>query len=139
MVIVSGCRSAPADEITPKPAKLRTDAEIISDLTSSPGTATLQNEDLLELKHWKYGARPPATSQNQQFTGESTASFQFLSGEELDKIVEQLIKTGYLTEKPADQSTFAAALRNFQHDNELPVTGQLDLATTEKIKENADL
>lgn len=140
------------------------DAEIIADISNSSSSSAQYNEDIQELKHWKYWAQPNVSgsqpgsgvsshtgsqsgnsSQPRPYSSYSTAyddrviSYQFLSEEELDRFVSRLIAEGYLSGKPADKSEFANALRDFQRDQGLPATGELDAATIKALLEDRDL
>lgn len=112
--------------------QIPSDAEIIEDLTSSKKTITNQDEDLLELKHWQYGATPSQPAEG------TTISYQLVDDEQMNHIINCLIEGGYLSEQPGDEYTFRRALQEFQQDRGLLAKGELDAATLEALL-NSDL
>ncbi|MEN6348593.1 MAG: peptidoglycan-binding protein [Syntrophomonas sp.] len=60
-------------------------------------------------------------------------SIHLLTTEEMESIVDQLIKLGYLNEKPASEKEFGDALRKFQTDNKLASSGEIDADTLKAI------
>lgn len=136
--------SAPAEKAS---AEIPSDAQIIADLSSQPSDITDQNEDILELKHWKYGVRPPSTSadvSDPSVTGADPAadgkvvSFQFLTAEEMDQIVAALIKGGFLADKPSSEQEFRNALSKYQNQKGLAGNGELDAVTIKFLLDPAD-
>lgn len=131
--------SAPAGKTS---AAIPSDAQLIEDLSSQPSDITDQNEDILELKHWKYGVRPPSTSAAVPDPSGTSAypasdgqvvSFQFLTAEEMDQIVAALIKGGFLADKPTSEQEFRDALSKFQKQKQLTVSGELDAITMKSL------
>jgi hypothetical protein len=120
----SGATGNNADQQIPS------DAEIIKGLTSDKNTITDQDEDLLELRHWRYGAD---TGQSAQGT---IITYQLVTDEQMDYIIENLIEGGYLSEQPQDEYTFRSALQNFQKDRGLVANGELDAGTLEALLNN---
>lgn len=133
-------------------ATIPSDAEIIQSLSSTGEEGASQNQDILELKHWQDGARPlqdgspadpldepaksggsPASSYDRQ-----TTSIQLLTVEEMDRTVQRLIEAGYLDGRPDHQQDYQEALRKFQQDRGLPVTGELDRETRTLLLEQKD-
>lgn len=157
---VSGCAAyggRGGQTTSPGPAVPK-DTEIIEDMkiSKTPAGKTVgeHNEDLLELKHWKYGSDraqpstqqatdepvPPQQPQQPQLPvmDESadnweTVSIPIISEEEMVQIIRQLIDLGYLKE-PVSNQDFQAAIRIFQADNSLPATGKLDGSTRELLR-----
>ncbi|HHV16884.1 MAG TPA: peptidoglycan-binding protein [Gelria sp.] len=171
LLCVSGCAvfigrsGAPAT--TPVRSDIPSDTEIIEGMkagkTPAGKVVGQQNEDILELKHWKYGSERAQPSVQQstdepdslQSPGEpdppqlprqsrslgmdeignwETVAIPILSEEEFEQILKQLIDLGYL-KKPVDSELeLQRAIRNFQKDHSLPVTGELDGSTRELIR-----
>ena len=163
ILCVSGC-ALPGGEkaestVTPVPTEIPKDTEIIEGMKTSKTPAGKvvgqEDEEILELKHWKYGSeraqpaaqqqsseqpvppQPPQQPQLPTMDNESNSweavSLQIISEEEMVQIVRQLIAWGYLTE-PVSHQEFEDAIRNFQRDNSLPITGKLDGPTRELLK-----
>lgn len=156
---VSGCAaygSRGGQTTTPVPAEIPKDTEFIEGMKTSKTpaggtTVSQQNEDLLELKHWKYGSdrAEPSTQQapdqpvppqqpqlpvmDEPVDSWETVSIPIISEEEMVQTIRQLIDLGYLTE-PVSNQDFQAAIRKFQSDNSLPITGKLDGSTRELLK-----
>lgn len=128
-------------------AEMPSDAQIIEGLSSQPSDITDQNEDILELKHWKYGVPPPSTSadgSNPSVTSAEPASdgrvvsFQFLTVEELDQIVAALIEGGFLADKPGSEKELRDAVSKYQKEKGLAGNGELDAATIQSLLQPAD-
>lgn len=158
---VSGCAAFSREStVPPAQTEIPKDTEIIEGMKTGKAPAGEavgeQNEDILELKHWKYGserAQPPAQPSAQQSPGQPEApqppelpvmdepasdnweavSIQILSQEELVQIMKRLVELGYLKE-PVSELEFQAAIRDFQRDNSLPITGKLDGSTRELLR-----
>lgn len=158
---ISGC-SASGEKVSHSPAATKAvqeipdDKEIITGISGKSPVAksvVKQNEDIQELKHWKYGSErlQPASSQalnEPQAPREpempeapgldevstdnwEPVAIQLLSEEEFEMIMKRLIDAGYLEGPASNGEDFQAALRTFQKDNCLPVTGKLDSSTRE--------
>lgn len=136
--------SAPAAKNS---AEMPSDAQIIEDLSSQPSDITDQNEDILELKHWKYGVPPPSTSAAVSDPSAASAdpasdgkvvSFQFLTVEQLDQIVAALIEGGFLADKPSSEQEFRDAVSKYQKQKGLAGNGELDAATIKFLLDPAD-
>ncbi len=113
------------------------------------------NENIQELKHLKYGTRPgggsgappantdesvktPATSlpRTRATTVDepyTQVNIQLLTIEELDAVIEALIKLGYLQQKPANEEELSNALVRFQGEHNLTPSGKLDDVTLQLI------
>jgi hypothetical protein len=150
----SGQTQSPAPVSTEPVNEIPSDSQIIEDLKTSktPAGKTVgkQDEDILELKHWKYGAErneqsaapkppqepiepQPPTMEEVTYEGWEPVSIQLLSQEEIESIIKQLQESGYLKEN-SNEADFQNAIRDFQRDNSLPVTGKLDAQTRELLK-----
>lgn len=57
----------------------------------------------------------------------------FITEDDFKKAVNQLIKLGYLNENSSNETSFKAALSQFQKDQELKSSGQLDAETIERL------
>jgi hypothetical protein len=162
---ISGCadsntrQSSSTPVNTPAKTEIPTDTEIVEGLKTSrtpAGGKTVgeQNEDILELKHWKYGSeraqpsaqqtpdqpvspQPPQQPQLPVMDDESNweaVSIPIISEEEMVQIIRRLIDLGYLAE-PVSHQDFQAAISDFQRDNSLPATGKLDGPTRELLRD----
>ena len=160
---ISGCSGSNTSQnsSTAVQTEIPTDTEIIEGMkTSKTPTGgkkvSQQNEDILELKHWKYGServqpsdqqspdqavspQPPQQPQMPVMDEPGsdnweTVSIPIISEEEMVQIVRRLIDLGYLAE-PVSHQEFEAALRIFQIDNSLPATGKPDGPTRELLKD----
>lgn len=118
-----------------KKTEIPSDAEIISSIAGDRDANTLYDEDIQELKHWKYGVRPDSTGSYD----DKVISFQLVSEEDMDRIIDRLTKDGYLAGQPEDEYQFSQALRDFQHAQGLPVTGELDSATLRALLRDQNL
>lgn len=163
---ISGCSDSNTGGSTSNPVSIPAQSEIPTDTEIVEGMKTgktpagnvvgQQNEDILELKHWKYGserAQPPV----EQAPGQplspqpplqpqlpvmdewesdnwETVSIPILSQEEIEQIIKHLIDSGYIKESVTSELEFQAALRDFQRDNSLPNTGKLDGPTRELLR-----
>ena len=158
---ISGCSGSNTSQnsSTAVQTEIPTDTEIIEGMKTSKTPTegkkvSQQNEDILELKHWKYGsdrAQPSAQQTPEQpvspqppqqpqlpvmdESGEDweTVSIQILTEEEIVKTMKTLIQLGYLKEPVKSQLEFQAAIRDFQRDNSLLATGKLDGPTRELL------
>lgn len=149
-----GKGSSSASVSTQSPDQIPSDTQIIDGMKTSKTPAGKpvgeQNEDLLELKHWKYGSdrtEQPSEPQSPQEPEQSRApvldkvtnddwepvSIQLLSQEEIEFIVKQLIELGYLKGPAQNEADFQSAIRDFQRDHSLPITGKLDGQTRELL------
>lgn len=163
---ISGCagfntgQTSSAPVSTPAQPEIPTDTEIIEGMKTGKtpaGGKTIgqQDEDILELKHWKYGserAQPPGQQVPDQPVSPQlpqqpqspimdelgnnweTVSIPILSQEEIEKIIEQLIDSRYIRGPVTSELEFRNAIRDFQRDNSLPVTGKLDGPTRELLR-----
>jgi len=160
---ISGCSGSNIGQSSSAPVQteMPTDTEIMEGMKTSKTPAGVkkvsqQNEDILELKHWKYGserAQPsgqqstdqPVSSQPPQqpqmpvmdelgSDNWEAVSIPIISEEEMVQIIRRLIDLGYLTE-PVGHQEFESALRIFQIDNSLPSTGKLDGPTRELLRD----
>ncbi|HBK53315.1 peptidoglycan-binding domain-containing protein [Syntrophomonas wolfei] len=142
----------------PPPADKQMSAldEVITDPNIKKDTNLAHDENIQELKHLKYGVRPgegsELSSPDSKDSSEPGAAplrkprasyreepytrvnIQLLTVEELDAVVEELIKQDYLQQKPATEEELGNALSRFQSDHNLTPTGQVDAATLELIK-----
>lgn len=145
---------------TPAQSEIPTDTEIIEEMktgkTPAGKVVGQQDEDLLELKHWKYASKraepsvlqspgqpvSPQLPQQPQLpvvdelgsdTWE-TVSIPILSQEEIEQIIKKLIDSGYIKEPVSSKLEFQTAVRHFQRDNSLPGTGVLDGPTRELLR-----
>ncbi len=122
--------------------------------------ANTANEDLAEMRHWKYGVNGPAANQSAGSGSEnqldisassiassaSTAeqlsasyqsevvTIQLLTEDEMDAIINKLLSLGYLGSKTVSESEFKEALKKFQADNKLAASGVLDSPTLSLLK-----
>lgn len=127
---IGGCssgESARTDNQIAINKEIPSDKEIIESLTPEKVTVTQQDEDLQELKHWQYGAA------QREVTEGPVISYQIITEEQLEHIIECLIEGGYLTEYPEDEYTFQNAVQRFQQDNGLIANGELDASTLEAL------
>ena len=160
---ISGCSGSNIGQSSSAPAQteLPTDTEFIEGMKTSKTptggkTVVQQNEDILEMKHWKYGServqpsdqqspdqavspQPPQQPQMPVMDEPGsdnweTVSIPIISEEEMVQIVRRLIDLGYLAE-PVSHQEFEAALRIFQIDNSLPATGKPDGPTRELLRD----
>jgi len=137
--------------------KIMRDEEFIEKLGQSDRNLTKQDEDILELKHWKYGVKPPdmqeSTPVPAQTTGQADSlrqlrnpvgpqdaadyrkpvSIKIISEKEMDIICANLIKMGYLSASGFSEAEFKAAVTKFQTDNNLKATSNLDSETLELL------
>ncbi len=159
---ISGCSGSNTSQnsSTAVQTEIPTDTEIIEGMKTSKTPAegkkvSQQNEDILELKHWKYGSertqpsaqqipeqpvypQPPQQPQLPVMDESGredweTVSIQILSEEEIVKTMKTLIQLGYLKEPVKTELEFQAAIRDFQRDNSLLATGKLDGPTRELL------
>jgi len=151
---IPGSGKAQSPPVSTEPAdQIPSDTQIIEDMKESktPAGKTMgeQDEDILELKHWKYSSErneqlgapqppqepiEPQSPIMEEVTDEDweSVSIQLLSQEEIESIIEQLQESGYLKEN-SDEADFQNAIRDFQRDHSLPVTGKLDSQTRELL------
>lgn len=127
-----GCGSSPSVQPAAESTRIPSDADIIANITPDTGSIGQHDEDILELKHWKYGIN------NNEPVG-SAVSFQLVSEEDMKQIIDRLIEGGYLSGQPEDEKEFSRALRDFQHDKGLTLTGKLDSATLNALLADEDL
>ncbi len=162
---VNGCadsntrQSSSTPVNTPAKTEIPTDSEIVEGLKTSKTPAGgkavgEQNEDMLELKHWKYGSeraepsaqqipdqpvspqlpqQPQLPVMDDESNNWEAVSIPIISEEEMVQIIRRLIDLGYLAE-PVSHQDFQAAIRDFQRDNSLPATGKLDGPTCELLR-----
>lgn len=153
--VSGGGKSSSSTPVSAKSAdEIPSDTQIIEGMKTSKTPAGKpvgeQNEDILELKHWKYGSdrteqlsEPQLPHEPEQpqvpVLEEATSddwepvSIQLLSQEDIEFIVKQLIKLGYLKGPAQNEADFQSAIRDFQRDHSLPITGKLDAQTRELI------
>lgn len=159
---ISGCSGSYTGSpvSTPAQSEIPTDTEIIDEMktgkTPAGKVVGQQNEDILELKHWKYGSERAEPSV-QQSPGQpispqlpqqpqlpvmdelesdtwETVSIPILSQEEIEQIIKKFFDSGYIEAPITSESEFQAAVRHFQRDNSLPGTGVLDGPTRELLR-----
>ncbi len=120
---------------------------------------TAANEDLIEMRHWKYAVNGPTTMQSYvqvsensvdistgiNNSGSATAeqlsasyekevvTIQLITEDEMDAIINNLASLGYLA-TPVSEAEFKDALKEFQVDNGLAVSGVLDAPTLSMLK-----
>jgi hypothetical protein len=154
----SGGRMSPGSVDTKALKGIPDDEEIITGISGkSPAAKSTykQDEDILELKHWKYGSErlqpvssptlkephPPREPEIPEASGLDEVSLdnwepvsiELLSMEEIELIMKSLIELGYLEGPVNSDKDFADALRAFQKDNSLLITGKLDSQTRELL------
>jgi hypothetical protein len=126
-------------------------------------TVSQGNQDLAEMRHWKYAVSGPLNDGTADSGGEEDGpskltdqddnmayfsypssgqsgtyssevlNVQLITEEEMDAAVDCLVAEGYLS-MPIDESQFANALKKYQSDNGLPVSGLLDSATRTHLR-----
>ncbi|MGR6835349.1 peptidoglycan-binding domain-containing protein [Syntrophomonas erecta] len=148
---IGGCNSGNTSPSKPS-ADLPSDADIIRGLEDEKNSLTRQDESRLELKHWKYGVktsgenivegenselqpllpRRPVTPEDAREYQE-TVNIQFVTADEMDAVIQELINQGYLKKKAVSEQEFIQALTDYQRDNGLDCTGKLDRATLDKL------
>lgn len=144
-VTLPGCDSGPSSgkrlEVMPS------DIEVVQDITKEKSTLTDQDEDRLEIKHWKYG-QPSVPRQSSPAITEPTVksylevepdnwqreSIQFVSREEMDRVVDRLVEMKYLENNRVTEDEFFTALEDYQRDRGLPMTGKLDGVTLQSLQ-----
>ncbi len=159
---ISGCSGSNIGQSSSAPVQteIPADTEIMEGMKTSKAPTGVkkvsqQNEDILELKHWKYGSeraqpsgqqsadqpvspQPPQQPQlpvmDDEINNWEAVSIPIISEEEMVQIIRRLIDLGYLAE-PVSHQEFQAALHCFQLDNSLPATGKLDGTTRELLKD----
>lgn len=133
------------------------DEEFIEKLGQSETGSTKQDDAIVELKHWKYGVKPPDMQQSApkpaQTTGQTDPlqqlrtpvgqqdvadyrkpiSINIISEKEMDIICANLIKMKYLPASGFSEAEFKAAVTMFQTENNLKATGNLDSETLELL------
>ncbi|HOB12043.1 MAG TPA: peptidoglycan-binding domain-containing protein [Syntrophomonadaceae bacterium] len=138
-LMLIGCSNSseiqPAETTVTQKKEIPSDADIIGDLTGDRDSTDLRDEDMLELRHWKYAVKPVDTSPY----GSTVISYQLVSEEDMDRIINRLTEGGYLSGQPGDEYEFSMALRDFQHDQGLPITGELDSDTLKALLRDQDL
>ncbi len=128
--------------------------------TKEKKAANTANEDLIEMRHWKYAVSGPATMQSDMQASEDpvdisssnnnsgsatseqlSASYekevvtiQLITEDEMDAIINKLISLGYLGSILVSEAEFKDALKEFQVDNGLSVSGVLDSPTLLMLK-----
>ncbi|MDD3852506.1 MAG: peptidoglycan-binding domain-containing protein [Syntrophomonadaceae bacterium] len=137
--------------------KIMRDEEFIETLGQPETGSTKQDDDIVELRHWKYGVKPPTpqdstpkpaktTTQpdpllqlknpvNQQDAADyrKPIAISIISEKEMDIICANLVKMQYLPDSGFSEADFKAAVIKFQTDNSLKATGNLDTATLELL------
>lgn len=138
-MMLAGCSNSPevgpADSAVAGKKELPSDADIVAEITGDRDSSVQHDEDILELRHWKYGVQPDYTSSYNS----TVISYQLVSEEDMNRIVDRLIEGGYLSGQPEDEYQFKNALRQFQHDQGLQITGELDSATMKALLKDQDL
>ncbi len=150
--------TANPETITTKtqPKEIMSDEEFIEKLGQSD-TDSNKRDDILELKHWKYGVESPAMQEPTQNPIKTTnqpdslrqlknpvsqqdavdyrkpVAINILSEKQMDIICANLIKMQYLPASGFSESDFKAAVISFQTDNGLKATGNLDSETLDLL------
>jgi|GEM_PF-3164027 len=93
------------------------------------GSNNSGREDMIELKHLKYGRQGPVKE-------EPAVAIQFLSEEEMEEIVARLVELNYLEEGLRNKEAFRKAVFQFQKDQGIRATGELDAQTIDLLKES---
>jgi len=166
MIIIfssSGCSSSKAGR-----ADISNNNEVMQALdetvtrTKEEKAAKAPNQDLAEIRAWKYAGDGPAANQS---TGQESVksvdvsarndisastdtaeqlsasyqrevvTIQLITEDEMNAIIDKLLSMGYLESKSVSESEFGEALKQYQLDYKLVVSGVLDSPTLTRLNE----